>query len=258
MAGRRRYKSAYRMTSRRKAALRKAQLVSARKRKGSGLNKTIKAGILAGTAVGLVYGGHKWGGKAGDVAASVRRSLRFNNPANAAAMTPAGLEANMEQNAVSPARAARQAAPVNPPNMNNSSTPRPSNKPRKGMGGAIPASRSPRSVVQVPSAGNVVDPYGTAQLEAAADPNSRTIHPMVEKYGRERIVQGLQKMGASPETATWQEIKILSDAWVGKLREGGAKISAVEGKRIYTSILDVMGVDPKWLVEKKAREAAKG
>lgn len=260
MAGRRKYKSAYRMTSRRKSALRKAQLVSARKRKGSGSGNLKKIGILAAFAVGSAYAGHKFGGQAADVASSVRRKLRFNNPANKAAMTPAGLEANMVQNAVSPAAVARQAQPVNAPNMNNTSTPAPSTnggpaaKGVPGFGGAI---ANPTKVTQVPSAGRAVDPYGVEQLEKAADPNTRTIHPMVEKYGRERIVQGLAKIGVAPENATWKEIKTLSDAWVASLRQNGKRIGVKESQQIYTSILDVMGVDPKWLVEKKAKEAAK-
>lgn len=260
MAGRRKYKSAYRMTSRRKSALRKAQLVSARKRKGSGSGNLKKVGILAAVAVGSAYAGHKFGGQAADVASSVRRKLRFNNPANKAAMTPAGLEANMVQNAVSPASAARQAAPVNAPNMNNTSTPAPSTrngpaaKGVPGFGGAI---ANPTKVTQVPSAGKTVDPYGVAQLEKAADPNTRTIHPMVAKYGRERIVQGLAKIGVSPENATYKEIHAMATAWTGHLRKNGHKISVAEGQKIYTSMLDVMGVDPKWLVEKKAKEAKK-
>jgi hypothetical protein len=214
-------------------------------------------GVLAAVAGGAVgvYGGVRFNGQIKDVASSVKRNLRFNNPANAAAMTPAGLETNMKQNAVSPAAVARQAAPVNSPDMNNSSSPGPSNKPKKGFGGAKPA--KPGNVVKVASAGAVVDPYGAAQLEKAADPNQRTIHPMVEKYGRERIVQGLAKINVTAENATWREIKTLSDAWVGTLRQNGKRISATDGQKIYVSMLDVMGVDPKWLVEKKAKEAKK-
>lgn len=69
--GRRYAKSAYRMTSRRKTALRKAQLASAKKRKRR--NAAIAVGVLAGVGAVSVYGGYKHGDKISNIASDLKR-----------------------------------------------------------------------------------------------------------------------------------------------------------------------------------------
>lgn len=75
------YRSAYRMTPARRAALKKAQIASAKKRKR---NKRIK--IAAGVAVGAMgiggaaYAGYKYGPVAGDIA----KDMRARTPKNVA------------------------------------------------------------------------------------------------------------------------------------------------------------------------------
>lgn len=250
MAKRRGMKSAYRMTNRRKAALRKAQLISARKRKKNGLKAV---GILA-TGVGLGILGTKFGGSGVNMAKDLKnRGFRFNNPANTAKMTPEGLEANMKENAVSPASAARQAPPVKPPNMNNTKTsasdhgPGPEKTAKGNFGGAAVPGNTTTTVV--PSEGRVTDSWGQAQVEKARDPNQRTIHPLAKGMTKDRIRDGLVKAGVKPEEATWREIRVLAEVQAEFINRNGVKLSFSPGGRAskefnkyYRSLLDIWEV----------------
>lgn len=245
-------KTAYRMTARRKAALRNAQLISARKRRRGNV---IKAGVLAGGVAVGVYAGQRYHAQIKDVASSVKNyKFRFNNPANAAKMTPAGLEANMKGNAVSPAAVASQAPPPSAPNMNNTSTPAPKNgngpaaKAVPGFGGLT--AKNPTSVQNIPSEGRAVDPFGTAQMEKARDPNQRTPHPMAAGMTRDRISEGLKKAGTNPSEATWREIAVLAEVqaeYLNRTKNAGFKVSGPgRGNRAYTqyyrTLLDIMEI----------------
>lgn len=258
MAKARRYsKSAYRLTTRRKAALKKAQLISARKRKGRGKKGALAAvGVLSLASAGVI--GYKF--KGSSIQADLKaRDFSMTNTRNnlAGRLTPQWKERNMVDNAVSPASAARQAAPVKPPKANNS-TPKPNSSNVTAKSPADLSWGTLGAVVEtkVPSEGKAIDPFGVAQLEKAADPNSRTIHPLAPSA--DRIVAYLKEKGFTRETTTWTEINAMSKMWVAHLRKQGKKISVKDGQKIYTSMLDLMGVKPKWLIEKEMREAAKG
>lgn len=262
MAGRRRRmgKSAYRLTARRRVALRRAQLISARKRRK---NNAIKVGILAaGITAGVL--GTKYGGSAANIAKDIKnRGFRFNNPANKAQTTPAGLEANMLENAVSPAAVARQAPPVKSPSMGSTSSPRP-NKAKGGFGGAagdaVPGKQA--KVTPVASAGQQVDPYGTAQLEAARDPNQRKIHPLAKGMTKERIQQGLIKAGVNPADATWREIAVLAEVqaeYLNRTKNAGFKVNGPgrgnkSYNQYYRSLLDIMEIPSAGDLKRAQRE----
>lgn len=98
-------RQAYRMTTRRRAALRKAQIASARKRKR---NKKLKIAGAVGVGV-LAVGGAAWAGTAigngTDIRSSLKnRKLAMNNARNkmAGVISPDAKEAMMKRNAVSP------------------------------------------------------------------------------------------------------------------------------------------------------------
>lgn len=256
MAGRRRRlgKSAYRMTARRKSALRKAQLVSARKRK-KGI--AVKVGILAsGVAVGAL--GYKYKGHAANIATDLKgRAFRFANPGNSLTgqMTPEWKEANMAGNAVSPPSAARQAPPVNSPQMGGTTPQGPNQgKARMGFGGAAASGPTQGakalSVTQLPKGGTDIDPYGTAQMQAARDPNQRTPHPLAKGMTRERIAEGLRKAGVDPNgDVTWREIAVLAEVqaeYLNRTQNAGFKVSGPgrgnkSYNQFYRSLLDVYG-----------------
>lgn len=171
MAGKRRGgfkggKSAYKMTARRKAALRKAQLISARKRKKNNVKMAVGALALASVAA---YGGHKYGGSAANIAKDLKsRGFRFTNPKNSVegVITPESKEAVVKTNAASPASAARQAPPVNPPDMNNTSTPRPRKQAKTGFGGIASTPQKPGNpvtVTPVAQAASIIDPEKPAK-----------------------------------------------------------------------------------------------
>jgi hypothetical protein len=258
MAKARRYsKSAYRFTTRRKTALKKAQLISARKRKGRGKGGALAAvGVLSVAGAGFL--GYKF--KGSSIQADLKaRDFSMTNTRNnlAGRMTPEWKEQNMKENAVSPAAVARKAAPVKPPKANNS-TPKPNSS---GVTAKSPADLSwgtLGAVVEqkVAGEGKVTDPFGVAQLEKAMDPNVRTTHPLAPSA--ERIVAYLKEKGFTRETTTYSEIWAMSKMWQAHLRKQGTKISVTTGQEIYKSMLDAMGVKPKWLVEKEMRDAANG
>ena len=258
MAKARRYsKSAYRFTTRRKTALKKAQLISARKRKGRGKGRNgalAAVGVLSLASAGVI--GYKF--KGSSIQADLKaRDFSMTNTRNnlAGRLTPEWKERNMVDNAVSPASAARKAAPVKPPKANNS-TPKPNSN---NVTAASPADLSWGTLgavveTKVPGEGKVVDPFGVAQLEKALDPNNRTTHPLAPSA--ERIVAYLKEKGFTRETTTYSEIYAMSKMWTAHLRKQGTKVSVTTGQDIYKSMLDAMGVKPKWLVEKEMRDAA--
>lgn len=113
-------KGAYKMTPRRRAALKKAQAASARKRR----RRNVKRAAIGITAVagiaGAAYAGHKYGGKAGSVASSVRRNVKSRefsvggitvSRAAKNAHQPGAKEATRIAGAVSPAKAPRHNSP---------------------------------------------------------------------------------------------------------------------------------------------------
>lgn len=72
MAKRRYNAGPYKYTPRRRAALKRAQMISARKRKGQ-RNRKIAVGVLAVAGIaGAAYAGHKYGGKAGSIASDLK------------------------------------------------------------------------------------------------------------------------------------------------------------------------------------------
>lgn len=242
-------KQAYRMTARRKSALRKAQLVSARKRKRNG--GVVKAGILAGGVAVGVYAGVKYNGQIKDVASSVKRKLSFNTPNNSAQHTvnPDVKLAQVLQNGATNAQAARQAAPVQPPNMNNTSTPAPSrsNGPAaKGVPGFGGAAKTP---IQVPSAGAVIDPT----------PPIRTPFPAEHLPSKEQMLHRLGKTDAS--TVTTDDAIALSKLWSAEKLKG-VKVGNQKSTKnvgylgVYTHILDTFGLETK--KAKKAQSQQQG
>lgn len=249
MAKGRRLKSAYRLTTRRKAALRKAQLISARKRKGRGKGALAAVGVLAVTGGAII--GYKYKGS-GIQADLKSRDFSMTNTRNnlAGRLTTGWKERNMVDNAVSPASAARQAAPVKPPKINNS-TPRPNTN----TSGVSPSTANwgnigGETTTQVPSQGAVTDPFAVAQLEKAKDPNSRTIHPMAVGMTKERISEGLTKAGVKSGEATWREIAVLAEVqaeYLNRTKNAGFKVYGPgRGNKSYNmyyrSLLDIMEI----------------
>lgn len=235
-------KSAYRMTARRKSALRKAQLISAKKRKRNNAIG-LSVGALAVASIGA-YGGYKLHGSNSGIATDLKsRNFRFTNTRNSiqGRITPLWKERNMMDNAVSPASAAPQADPIKPPKA-STSTPAPNNstskpKAKTGFGGATQSTgpAKPGNVTPVPSEGAVVDPFGVAQVEAAKDPNRRTPHPLAPP--KANIINGLSKVNVSPENATWREIRDLATVWTAHLRKQGLKFLVQNLKRFIAQCL---------------------
>lgn len=266
MAKRRRMgKQAYRMTSRRKVALRKAQLASARKRKG--MSKALKSvGIASAVGVGVL--GYKIS-KSPSIQADIKgRDFRFTNSRNALAgrISPEWKEANVINNAVSPASVARQAPPVTEAKANNS-TPKPNSSTKKPNVETFSGWRelAGTSETVVPSQGAVVDPHGQAAIEAARDPNKRTIHPLAADMTKERITEGLKKAGVDPAQATWREIRVLAEVQAEFLNRQGAKLTVYKNGRgskefnkYYRSLLDIYGLPSAGDLKEAAKKARGG
>jgi hypothetical protein len=239
------------MTSRRKAALRKAQLVSARKRKGSGRGLAAKVGVLAAVAGGAVgvYGGVKYNSQIKDVAGSVKRSFRSATPNNSAqnAVKPDVKLGNVLQAGVTNAQAARQAPPVNPPNMNNTSTPAPSTN-------AGPAAKG------VPGFGGVARQQGHTQkllpAESIIDPTppaKKNRYPAEHLPTMERI---LDKLGKKQGDVVQEDLWALSQIWADHKISKGVKIKGI-GKNqvaIYNSMRDMFQMETKG--QREARKKA--
>lgn len=251
MAGRRRRgragKSAYRLTARRKTALRRAQLISARKRKKSA---AIKVGILAGgVALGVL--GTKYGPNAVNMAKDLKnRNFRFNNPDNSVVgtMTPEANETVMKGNAVSPAAAARQAKPTKPPKMNNTSQPKPnSGNPRRGMGGAKPASGADKA--EFSKVSREIDPGKSTKTKPYpyALPNEQQIMTKLKVTDRSAVDQ----------SGLW----ILSEIWADYDIAAGRTIRGMNklGQRrfVYRSLLDIFGLETKSAIRQREKEAKK-
>lgn len=117
MAGRRRSRGAYNFTMKRRAALRRAQMISARKRRRNARNAAVTVGVLAGAGV-IAYGGYKYGpgvkeGVAKQVTSFKPRMANMRNRAAAfMAVDPKVKEAVQIANAVSrPAKSGEQRHP---------------------------------------------------------------------------------------------------------------------------------------------------
>lgn len=240
MAGRRKYrsagKSAYKMTARRKAALRNAQLISARKRRKG---HAVKVGILAsGVAIGVL--GHKHGGSVANMAKDLKnRHFRHSDPANTKAHVVAQdvKEAVVKTNAVSPASAARHAPPVQSPNMHNTSTPAPSrhNGPAaKGVPGFGGIAQNPKSVQNLPQAESIIDPQKPV----------RPPFPAEHLPTKERI---LGKLGKDAGDVNQDDLWALSQIWDNHLRQQGVRVKGHKNRRVgvYTSMLDMFDLEPK-------------
>lgn len=263
MAGRRRGrvggKSAYKMTARRKAALKKAQMISARKRRKNGALKAAGVVGLVGTALVL---GHKYGDSGVNMAKDLKgRAFRFTNPKNSAegVITPDSKEAVMKTNAASPASAARQAAPVQPPNMNNTSTPRPRKQAKVGFGG--------HGKNGATKPGDTVNVTPVAQAESIIDPEkpAKPVFPAEHLPPKESV---LKKMGASEaefmalDSQTQRNFAMdLAKIWNEEyIKSKGIKVPGFGWKKtpvhvgIYGGILDYFGVERAY--EQKAREKA--
>ena len=264
MAGRRRGraggKSAYKMTARRKAALKKAQMISARKRRKNGALKAAGVVGLVGTALVL---GHKYGDSGVNMAKDLKgRAFRFTNPKNSAegVITPDSKEAVMKTNAASPASAARQAAPVQPPNMNNTSTPRPRKQAKVGFGG--------HGKNGATKPGDTVNVTPVAQAERIIDPEkpAKPVFPAEHLPPRESV---LRKMGASEaefmalDSQTQRNFAMdLAKIWNEEyIKANGVRIPGFGGRNrppvhigVYGGILDYFGVERSY--EQKAREKA--
>lgn len=112
MAKRRHYNQGpYRYTPRRKAALKRAQFISARKRKGQ-RNKRIAVGVIAVAGIaGAAYAGHKYGGHAGGIASDLRgrfNSSRFTmRNSHKSAFQPGAQAAGRIANSIAPASTPR-------------------------------------------------------------------------------------------------------------------------------------------------------
>ena len=242
-------KSAYRMTARRKAALHKAQLISARKRRR---NNAIKVGIVAGGLAVAAYGGHKYGGKASDVASSVKRKLNMNNVRNSIAgkISPEMKEQQVLKSAVSPASAARQAEPNKPQNLGAThSAPKPSSKPKGGMSStfgswselsAVPGNAT---ITNLPSAGAVIDP----------SPPKKPVYPAEHMPTMERI---LSKLGKNKQDVVQEDLWALSQIWADHKKGAGVKVPGMRNPRqtIYTTMLDMFEMETKG--QREARKKA--
>ena len=126
MAKRRVARGAYKMTARRRVALKKAQAASARKRRKRNTKRVI-GGVAAVAGIGAAaYAGHKYGGSAKTVAGSIRNRFKTGgisvggitvSRTAVAAVQPGAKEATRVAGAVSPAAAPRHNAPkVKKPN----------------------------------------------------------------------------------------------------------------------------------------------
>ena len=121
-------RGAYKLTARRRTALKRAQAISARKRKGQ-RNKRIAVGVLAVAGVaGAAYAGHRYGGQAGNIARDLKS--RFH----ASGISAGGVSANGAVRAAHQSgakEATRIAGAISP-----ASTPRP--KVKKPQRAAVP------------------------------------------------------------------------------------------------------------------------
>lgn len=265
MAKRRMGKQAYRLTSRRKVALRKAQMASARKRKGMG--KALKSvGIVSAVGVGVL--GYKIS-KSSSIQADIKgRDFRFTNSRNALAgrISTQWKEQNMVENAVSPAAVARKAAPIKEAKANNS-TPKPNTSTKKSNVETFSGWKelAGTSETVVPSQGAVTDPFGQAAIDAARDPNQRTIHPLAKDMTKERITEGLKKAGVEPSQATWREIRVLAEVQAEFLNKQGAKLTVYKNGRAskefnkyYRSLLDIYGLPSAGDLKEAAKKARGG
>ena len=248
MAKRRRMgKQAYRMTSRRKVALRKAQLASARKRKG--MNKALKSVGVAG-ALGVAALGYKIS-KSSSIQADIKgRDFRFTNSRNALAgrISPQWKEANVINNAVSPASAARQAPPVTEAKASNS-TPKPNSSTKKPNVETFNGWKelAGTSETVVPSQGAVVDPT----------PPPRKAFPAELMPTEREILHRLGKTDRS--TVTRDDAKLISKLWVEEKLKG-KKIPGITSKSVgnvglYMGVLDIFGLETE--KAEKARLAGK-
>lgn len=243
-------KNAYRMTPRRKAALRKAQLISARKRKKNNLKKATVGVLAAGTAVGLAYGGHKWGGNVADIASGLRnRSFRWANASNSPSgkITVDNKVDNITRNAVSPPTAAQQrGAPQTPPNLNRSAT---SSRPNSGVGFGTVQPRVPgqgkpaKAVTNLPQAESIIDPQKPA----------RPVYPAEHMPSMERI---LSKLGKKQEAVNQDDLYALSKIWADYKLSHGVRIKGFNNQRaIYTTMLDMFSLETKGEIRERQKKA---
>lgn len=245
MAGRRMGKQAYRMTARRKAALKRAQLISARKRRK---NRAIN-GVLAGGALAAVAAyGYRQGAFKGIAADLKGRDFRFTNTRSQVAkfVQPPVKEANVVANAVSPASVKPQAAPVNSPSMGSTSTPKP------GKVG-VPKGLTPvnANVTHVASEGAVLD---SANLNKAKNP-----YPHLPPDAETRILAKLGKTRSQIGPNDRTDLRILAEMWVDHDIANGRRMKFGKVKQriwAYTSILDIFGLETL-TAEKERKKAGK-
>lgn len=229
------------MTARRKAALKKAQMISARKRKKNRALKGAAIGVggiaLAGVAA---YGGHKYGGKVSNIASDLKsRNFSMTSIRNniAGRISPEMKERQMQQNAVSPASAARQAQPVNSPNVGgNKPTPQPNNNTSKPnvetFSGWAALSSDPAKVTQVPSEGAVIDPT----------PPKRAPFPVERQPTDREITHFMQRENPNFDikNITRDDVQIISKMWTNDRLKGekGLRSKSVGHVGLYTTLLD--------------------
>lgn len=212
---------AYRMTARRRAALRKAQLASARKRKR---NRNLKKAAYIGggvAALGLAaYAGTKLGGNGG-IAKDLRgRKLSMNSMKNAAvarlATHPAVKEAVMKANAVSPpTKAMAQPTPLitndpvaSAPKNNSASKPntKPADKPDVVPPGGGSVKKPDGNMPAAPGMSKPVRQPTVSEIKAQTAEDGRTNaanQPWVNRQGKEVKDRGNPWIADQPVQDVW-------------------------------------------------------
>lgn len=206
---------AYRMTARRRAALRKAQMASARKRKRNKNIKRAAIGVGAVAALGTAaYVGTRLGNSSGGIAGDLRgRKLSMNSVKNAAvariATNPRVKEAVMKANAVSPPTRGME----NPKPLITNDPVASAPSPAKAAQAAQPQAAQSRPDVVPPGGGSVKKPDGNAP---AAPGMSRPVRqPTVTEVAAQTAADGRANAANQPYVnSQGKEVQTSGNKWI--------------------------------------------
>ncbi len=206
---------AYRMTARRRAALRKAQMASAKKRKRNKNLKRAAIGVGAVAALGTAaYVGTRLGNSSGGIAGDLRgRKLSMNSVKNAAvarvAANPRVKEAVMKANAVSPPTKAME----NPKPLSTNDPVASAPTPAKAAQTARPQAAKDKPDVVPPGGGSVKKPDGN--LPAGPGMSAPVRQPTVTEIKAQTAADGRVNAANQPYVnAQGKEVKTSGNPWI--------------------------------------------